>query len=186
MQKSYRTKMMLLVGAVLPLAGCPQLTRPVEFQLGEGLGVFAVAANTPTRQSRLVTLDTGGITLGSGSLEIVPSEISIVVTEGGGGKLQVRLHEASLTVTAWVAPADELATVFETGDEYGPYTVTIFDDDLIPGEDFEVVSVSPSTINLTAATIDLLNGGEFSLGLEVVSPVDGTVTIASLTFNLGL
>lgn len=183
MKADPRVKLALLTGLMLgPVVGCPQnpFTQAVEFNLGQGLGEFEVTGSAATRQSRLVNLDTGGITLGSGSLEIDPEVITITPTDSGGGKYQVRLQgSTTLEISAWVAPPVELETVFETGDKYGPYSVT-FDENLNP------ISVDPTTINLTAETIDLLNGGQFALGLEVISPIDGTVTIESLIFNLGL
>ena len=171
----------LAIVAAWPFGGCRQaFTQPTVFELTQGLGEFDVLANTPVDKSRLVTLDTGGSTLGSGSLQIDPSVITITPTASGGGKIQLNQQGTSqLIVTAWVGTVEELTTVFDAGDEYGPYTVTL-DTNNVP------VSVSPSSINLTDKTIGLLNGGQFSLGLRVLSPIDGMVTIGSLTFNLGL
>jgi len=164
-----------------PFGGCAQsFTTPVEFELSQGLGEFDVQANAPSEKSRRVSLQTGGITIGSGNLEIDPSAITITPATDGGGKLQIRQQGSSqIVVTAWVGTVEELTTVFDDGDEYGAYTITL-DENNVP------VSVSPSSINLTAKTVGLLNDGEFSLGLRVVSPIDGTVTIGSIIFNLGL
>lgn len=167
---------------VWPLGGCPNAipTQEVPFTLSQGLGDFEVTAGTPTEKSRLVTLESSGITLGRGSLEIDPSVITVTPATDGGGKIQLSQQGTSnLEVTAWVGTVDELTTVFETGDEYGPYTVTL-DANHVP------VSVSPGSVNLTDKTIDLLNDGQFSLGLRVVSPVTGSVSIESIIFNLGI
>jgi hypothetical protein len=84
-----------------------------------------------------------------------------------------------LEITAWIASADLLDTVCDVGEQYGPYEVTL-DANYVP------IAVQPATITLTQTTLDLLNGGEFSLCVQVVSPVSGTVRIESFTFNLGL
>ena len=58
--------------------------------------------------------------------------------------------------------------------------------DITLDEDYAPIAINPSSVTLTQTTVDLLNAGEFSLCIEVVSPVDGRVTIGSLTLNLGL
>jgi hypothetical protein len=44
--------------------------------------------------------------------------------------------------------------------------------------------VSPDSIELTQTTLDLLNVGEFSLCVRVECPIDATVEIVRLNFNL--
>jgi len=164
---------------LLAVAGCQPIRLPVTAALASSIGSFLVQAGVPTTQSGPVTFNnTTGISVGSGVLRLDPSVIT--VTAAAPGKLvTLQAPSATLMVTARVAPLSERETVCETGETYGPFDVTL-DATLQP------VSVDPSSVALTQSTIALLNAGEFSLCLEVVSPVDGTVTIASLAFDLGL
>ena len=112
-------------------------------------------------------------------MELDPDVVSFV--PGGAGKRQTTLQDSTTTiiVTVWIADFDQEATVFDDGDEYGPYNVTFNDD-------FSSVTIDPPTVTLTQRTLDLLNSGMFSIGIRIESPVDGTLTIESLTFNVSL
>lgn len=176
-----------LIGGVLVLsglviAGCPQsiLTVPVAFELGSGLGGFEVEAGVAKQNRGTGALGDTPITIGSGTLTLDPAAITITPADGGPGKGGVNQQAGStLIVTAWIAPVADLATVCETGEEYGAFTVEV-DENYVP------VSVDPSSVTLSQDTIDLINIGEFSLCLEVTSPVTGTVTIDRLNFRVGL
>lgn len=161
------------------IAGCPSaFQRTTQINLGGSLNSYEVTAGEPLRKSGTAGLGDIPVTLGSGSIAIDPSVITVTPT--GAGKLGTSLQGTStLQVTVWVGSFGEAATVCETGDQYGPFTVTL-DANLVP------TAVSPSNITLTPSTLDALNSGQFSLCIEIVSPVTGNVTISSLTFNLGL
>ena len=165
------------------LAGCQSLipTQPVTFDLQTALSQFEVEANVPTQNTGTGQWgDLEGITIGRGSLQVDPSAITIIPADTSSGKGSVNLQQTStLVITVWVGPLEDEDTVCSTGEQYGPYTFTL-DENLVP------IAVEPETVTLTQSTLALLNAGEFSLCIEVVSPVDGTVVIASLTFNLGL
>jgi hypothetical protein len=172
----------LICAGLVFLGGCPNVIpeQAVEVALGNELGSFDVPANSPVRKSGIIRLDTGGINLGRGSLEIAPDVIEFTPAEQTGGKHQVTLQATNtFEVTIWVASADQVEMVFDVGDEYGPFEVTLNDAN-------EPVAVNPSRVTLSGGTIDLIESGEFSIGIEAVSTVDGSITIASLTFNLGL
>ncbi len=172
----------LVVLAAWQFSGCvsvlPQFTVPIS--LG-GNGVFDVQAGEPkTVQIARDNFDTGGITLGSGSMQIAPEAITVTPAGGAAGKGTANWQAGgTLVITGWIGPIDDVDTVCDTGEQYGPYTVEL-DENYVP------VSVVPSSITLSQTTLDLLNGGAFSLCIEVVSPVTGTVTIDTLTFRVGL
>ena len=84
-----------------------------------------------------------------------------------------------LEITVWIDGPESAETVCDTGDQFGPFQVSL-DDDLMG------IDVTPSAVNLTQEVTDLLNTGQFALCVEVVSPVDGTVLIEALILNLGL
>ena len=170
----------LLTIACLPLGGCPQRIRiPVEFSLEGGLGTFEVQAGVPKSNHGPYNYTGQRINVGSGSVTIDLDDITVTPADGGGGKGTVNLQGGTLTVTAWIAPADEVDTVCETGEEHGPFSVEL-------DENNQPVSIDPSSVPLSENTLDLINGGTFSLCIEVVSPIDGTVTIDALSFSLGL
>ncbi|MFH1108071.1 MAG: hypothetical protein V1790_02585 [Planctomycetota bacterium] len=174
------TTMGLMAIACLPLAGCPQVRIPVEFSLAGGLGTFAVTAGEPTQNRGTGSLADTQINIGSATMKIDPSNITITPANGGGGKGTVNLQAGgTLVVSASIASADAVDTVCESGEKYGPFDIAL-------DVNYQPVSVDPSSVTLSQNTIDLINGGEFSLCIEVTSPIDGTVTIAALSFSLGL
>jgi hypothetical protein len=119
------------------------------------------------------------VDVGSGSVTIDLDDVTVTPADGGGGKGTVNLQGGTLTVTAWIASVEELDTVCESGEEYGPFNVEL-------EENNQPVSIDPPSFPLGENTLDLINGGTFSLCIEVVSPIDGTVTIDALSVSLGL
>ncbi len=195
----------LLVG--WGMVGCTSVLPliPVPVSLGgTGASAMAVTAGTPTQEKVSFTGFDATVTIGRGSLELDPSVISVGPGGGAGKSILATLQqdaeacaaacsaagladatcesvctEGELIVTAWIGSSGELDTVCDTGDQYGPYTVTL--DDSGQG-----VSVTPSSVTITDNTRDLLNGGSFSLCVEAISPTDGTVFIDSVIMNVGL
>ncbi len=152
---------------------------PVTFELGAGLATFEVQAGQAVQNTGSGAFDLSGFSIGSGSIELDPTVITVTPSGTPTGKGSANLQAGgTLDITVWIASADEVATVCDTGEQYGPFSVAL-DANNVP------ISISPSTFNLTDSTLDLLNSGSFSLCIEVISPVDGTVTINSLTFNFG-
>lgn len=164
--------------------GCASLIplQPVAFDFNGGNGlVLQTQPGTTAKQSLRLQFDPGGINIGRGNMQINPSAVEFTPADAGNGKglATYQTGDLILDVSARVAAASALETVCDEGESYGPYRVTL-------DEEFNVVSISPATISLTQTTIDLINGGDFALCLEVASPVAGTVTIFSLVLNLGL
>ena len=208
-----RNKMIaVVVGTTLfvgwGMGGCtsvlPLIPVPVSLS-GTGVAELDVSAGTPTEAKASFTGFDATVTIGRGSLELDPSVISVGTANGGAGKsiLATLQQDAAacaaacsaagvadatctsvctdgeLIVTAWIGPADEVGTVCDTGDQYGPYMVSLDDGG-------QGVSVTPSSITITENTRSLLNGGSFSLCVEAISPIDGTVFINSIIMNVGL
>ena len=161
------------LGALLP-------ERAIDFDLGSELGEFEVQGGAPVEKTGRLQFETGGVRIGRGSLEIDPGVVTLEVADTADNKGRVALQaNENLAITVWIASAAELDDVFDVGDQYGPYELTL-DENAIP------IAISPATVSLTQGTLDLLNDGEFSIGLRIESPIDGIVTIESLTFNVGL
>ncbi len=164
--------------------GCASLIplQPVSFDLNGGAGlVLQTQPGTTAKQSLRLQFDPSGINIGRGNMQINANAVEFAPADAGNGKGLAAFQTGNLVldVTARVAASSALETVCDDGESYGPYRVTL-------NEEFFVVSVSPAAINLTQTTINLINGGDFALCLEVSSPVAGTVTIYSLVLNLGL
>ena len=194
----------LTVVGLLNISGCTPLTFPIPFDLlGANLGTFDVQAGDPVRVSGSLNFDnTTGIEVGGGNLEISPDAISITPTQTGSGKYAATAQEVAtcldacnlagvdaatcsdvcennqLRVTVWVGTADAIAEACANGDEY------VFDVTLDDNGQATFVSVSPS--EMTQATIDLFNSGAFGICIEVISPIDGTILIDTLTANVSL
>jgi hypothetical protein len=163
------------------IAACEPITVPVDVPLGNNLGSFEVQAGVPlTHRGTVTGIDTT-VEVGSGNLAFDTDDITVTPADGGGGKRRdVNLQDTTvLIVTAWIDDVAALETVCEAGEEYGPFEVTL-DENYVP------VAIDPDHVNLSQTTVDLINGGEFSLCLEILSPIDATITIERLTLNLGL
>lgn len=181
MKRISRAAAVYVVGIVglFVIAGCQPVRVPATVALARSIGLLTVQSEVPSTTSGLVTFNNpSGISIGSGTFGLTPA--AITVTPTGPGKLvALQATTSTLTITLRVAPAAERETVCETGEVYGPFNVTL-DQALTP------VAIDPSNVTITQSTVDLLNAGSFSLCIEAVSPIDGTVEIESLLFDLGL
>ncbi len=170
----------LACAAVVLLGGCTQspLQTSVDMPLGDTLGRFDVTADEPTDRSGTSTID-APVTVGSGSITIEPDAIS--VTPSGALKEMVQAQEggSELIVTVWIDAVENVESVCGGGEDYGPFTVSL-------DENFVPQSVEPANVTLTQNTLDLINAGEFSICIRVVSPVTGQVQIQALALRLGL
>lgn len=171
----------LCVVSLLTIEGCTPsaLRRQVNLGLNNSQATFNVEAGVAARNTGSYSFDNGGITIGSGSIALDPAAITFTPADAGG-KIRVaqQASNSTMTVTVWIDGPDALATVCETGEDYGPFTVTLVDN--VP------VSISPNTVELSRPTINLLNSGSFTLCIEVLSELTGTVTINRLVLDLGL
>jgi len=196
---------------LLPMAvgGCALTsiipTIAVPLILTGALAQILVQAGTPATQSGSLSFESpDAVNIGRGSLEIQADAIRLSSsTIGKINTLAQQTQEACLAacgtagvdsdtcgavctsgqlqITVWVAGADDIGTVCTGGarDTYGPYLVTL-------DENGNGVSVSPSSVTLKALTLELMNQGNLSICLEVISPEDGEVLISELTANVGL
>lgn len=149
----------------------------VGFDLGAGLGEFQVEAGVAKTVVGTGRFTLTGALADGGTFVLDPADISVTPSDTTGGKGSVNLQTEVLEITVWIDNIDATDTVCGGGDQYGPYSVTL-------GEDLVPISIDPTEINLTTNTIALLNAGEFSICISVLSPVSGTVHIATLTFSV--
>lgn len=179
-------KLVYGVMLTLPLfyfAGCRQSVRiPATFNLGGGLGTFEVTAGETTQNSGSGDLGDTVPNISNGAISLDPDDIGFTPASNSGGKGRTNYQGTgeAFSVTAAIAGPDDAGTVCDTPvSSYGPFAVTL-------NEDNEVTSIEPDSVELDQETIDLINSGSFSLCITVESNVDGTVTIDALSFDLGL
>ncbi len=159
--------------------GCSTLIRiPLDFELPASQGTFEVQAGEPTQNAFLIAGASDTPNFSSGTIRLSPSAISVVPANSSGDKPRLTGQgTGQLIVTARIAGADELDTVCSGGDEYGPFTVDL-DDDNVP------TGIDPESFDLRKNTVTLMNSGNFTVCLEVVSPIDATVTIDKIEFTV--
>lgn len=141
-----------------------------------GLGTFTVQAGVPAANRGTGRFSLSGLTAGSGSLRLDPAVIT-VTPNGPQEDVSAVPAGASLVITVRVDSIERQNTVCSEGESYGPFHVTL-------NTDYVPVSVSPGSIALSDGTIGLVSAASFSLCIRVESPIDATVEIARLNFNL--
>lgn len=80
-------------------------------------------------------------------------------------------------MTARVASADQEETVCETGELYGPFVI-------YGSATYEPESVNPQTAQSTQSTLSIVNSGDFSICIEISSPVDATFSVSSVDVDV--
>ncbi|MBI1827837.1 MAG: hypothetical protein HY287_02085 [Planctomycetes bacterium] len=166
------------------VVGCGQslFTIASNFQLQNGLESFDVQAGQPVQKHGSIGIQSTGTvpSIKSGKLLISPSKITFTPTSGTPkGNVNAQAAENTITVTVKLDTAEADATVCDSGEEYGPFVVTLDSNN-------QPTSVDPSEVTLSQNVIDLLNGGRFSVCIDVTSTVNGTVGIQALTFKFGV
>lgn len=180
------------------LVGCGSVTVPIPVNLGANGNLNVTGGEPQTKTFTATNFDTGGITIGSGNLKIDPSVVSV---QPGGAKALIDADptcgtvcaaagapaatcsavcvEGQLSIKVAVGALSEGAGVCTTGDQYGPYLVTL-------DADGNATDITPSQVNLKDKTIAALNAHEAAFCVEVVSPVAGVVVIGQVVLNAGL
>ena len=77
----------------------------------------------------------------------------------------------------YVGRLEDYGTVCDSGEEYGPFAVTV-------NASSQLSSVSPPTVTATETTMDIINIGAYSFCIKVVSPISATVDLNSAGFNI--
>lgn len=168
--------------ALIGFAGCrqsPQFSVPVD--LNDSLGRFEVTAGEPVQNDGTINTPDSSVTVGSGSLQIDPEDVSFTPPDNGGAKGTTTYQTGgTFTVVVGVSAEEDLGTVCEESmDEYGPFTVTV-------NAENEITSISPDSVTLDPGTIALINSGAMSVCITVESTIDGTVNIDQLELSVGL
>lgn len=77
----------------------------------------------------------------------------------------------------YVARLEDYQTVCETGEEYGPFEVTV-------NASSQLSTVDPPSADATQTSMDIINIGRYSFCVKVVSPVDALVDLNRVEFNI--
>ena len=152
----------------------------MNFPLDEALGSFQLQPGVPQANSGAFDImvpfgpyETIGVDLADTS-ELV----SVMLAVEGDGKGTVPLQSTGTAVlTWWVGPIGDQDTVCETGEKYGPYTVTL-------DANGRPVSVDTAWVEFTPRSTDLYNTGQFSLCIQMEATMAGTMIIESLAMDL--
>jgi len=175
-------------------------TIPLPVQLGSNAD-FDVESGVPSTKTFGTTFSNdSGVAIGSGSIEIDPTAITVTPDQAKTAQGTLPIPETcgdacstanvsselcnsvcnlgQVVVTVWVGGATDTNPQL-TGDEYGPYIVTL-DGEASP------ISVQPNTVQLQQKTIDAINAGAANVTVQVVSPYGGVISLTSIQINAGL
>lgn len=180
------------------VGGCTSVLPTVQIPVSLGSSsAFEATAGEPLTKTFTANFDTAGITVGSGSVEVPLSAISIEPNAAAKALQEVTCGDAcdvagvdsstcesvcnagNVSVTARVGLVGDIDTVCTTGDMYGPFLV------MLDGEN-NPISVSPSSAAFQPKTLQALNAGSASFCVEVIAPISGTVNVGELGLNAGL
>jgi hypothetical protein len=167
---------------------------------------FDAQAGVPTQKTVQFSPEDLPFDVGGGTIELGADMISVMPAETAasksslayqdGGQVSVCLdacalagvdattcsnvcESGELAITIWAGPVEDIVADCESGDEYR-FRVTL-------DEESQPVTVTVSPSSLQPATRALLNSGaDIGLCIEVISPIDATVLIDTLTLRLSL
>lgn len=167
--------------AVLQVSGCVALIPPQTFPFNLGLsGTFEVEACSAEANTLIVTdFSTGGFTIASGTMTIDPGTITVTPDAEQTGECPGSSEARTFTIEVRLGAPGTEATVCDDGEQFGPYVVELDDD-------FNVVSITPSSVTLSQNAVDLLNGGSFVLCITVDTDFSGTIVVEQFLFTVTL
>lgn len=207
----------LLLALTYNLAGCtpPRISVPIDTGT-TAIASYTLKAGVPAEAKATISGFSTPLQIGSGSLQMVPSAISLTPTSGNK-KLELLMQstcsaidaaeafiasclaagstqaecEAAVTQTALDCLGD--ANTLEITGWINDDANTLYTD----GDKYgpflvtfdgngQAISVTPSNVELTDKTIALFNAGSFVVGFKLVIGQDATITIDTFTVNVGL
>ncbi len=194
----------VLIGvAACQLGGCSisALIPPVDLYVNSE---FDVQAGVPSQKTVQFSATDLPVDFSGGTFELDPSMITVTPSDTSGSKSSLAYQDGvgesacldvcglagvdattcsnvcssgELAITIWVGSPEDIQADCGNGDEY-QFRVTL------DGES-QPVSVTATPSSLLPATRALLNAGsQMALCIEVISPVDATVLIDTLTLRL--
>ena len=156
-------------GEAGPLEAVLTLTNP---------DTITVEAGEAAAQRWLINMDLEDGEIAGGTVELDLNAITVTAQADGNGNKSIAAQAMDpLEITFWVGPSADVNTVCEDGEQYGPFEIQL-------DENYQPVSVTPSTVTLTEGTLALLGEQQIALCMRVVSPVSGTVRIEQLILTL--
>ncbi len=123
----------------------------------QGTGQIAASASEAVSKAGVFTVSLSNGPVSGGTLDLTRFAPIIQPATNGLGKIGfLPLQSTTFEFSGRVAAADEVETVCESGEFYGPFFVVV-DEVLNP------VSVEPREVDLSCDTLELINSGEFSI-----------------------
>jgi hypothetical protein len=149
----------------------------VDVNLSASARTFAVSGGEPVQNTDTAFVDLGGETVTGGTISLDPSAITFTPTAPSKRAALLQAGAIQINVTVWIGALDLGTLTCTTGDEYGPFTVTLD----VSGNP---TSVQPPSVQLTQNTINLLPQFVVCIEVDVLDVIDATIDIATLTLNL--
>jgi hypothetical protein len=136
---------------------------------------FEVADGVPVEHTQAASVALSGKTVTGGTIAVAPGDITVTPT--GEPKSRPTAQGARvIEITVWIGTVDLGDGVCGGGVGYGPFRVTLDENDM-------PINVAPESVPLVQETIDLLD--DFLLCIEVeTSGINATINIAKLTLDL--
>lgn len=184
--KSIRCPFIVTSLALLSLCGCPAQNgggdgsgMETRFNLPLAAAVGAVEIQGGEMTTFRQTFDLPGL---MGPLESVTIDLADTLNSAevtmldDDMKRQATAQNSSSTVTYRVGTMEQAETVCETGVLYGPFIVALDAND-------QPTSIDPPTSALTAASVEVINTGQFSVCVQVMSKRRAMVSVGNLAVD---
>lgn len=154
-------------------------TRQIAFALSEQTQTFRIQNGQPQANSEAFDFDVLGGPYDQISIDLeMTMALAEVVLDNPSAKTAATQQANSVAmVTFRIDDLNQQDSVCVTGEQYGPYQVTL-------DSTGDPIDVDQSPIVLSSSAVSRLNTGQFSICIEIDSPLDGTATIESLVVDL--
>jgi len=136
---------------------------PVNYNLNDFGGPFSSLRMDLQAHVSAVSITVPGVT------KAIPFPLDSIKTAQAavdGGQLYLR-----------VGTAEQIDTVCEVGELYGPFSITLADN-------FQPESVSPAEANATQQTLDVINTGSYSICVQIMPSITAIADLNSLIVDM--
>ena len=136
---------------------------PVNYNLNDFGGPFSTLRMDLQAHVSAVSITVPGVTA---SIPFPLDSIKTAQAAVDGGQLFLR-----------VGSAEQVDTVCEEGEVYGPFNITLADN-------FQPESVSPAEANATQQTLDVINTGSYSVCVQIMPSITAIADLNSLMVDM--
>ena len=140
-----------------------EISFPVNYNLDDYGGPFSSLRMDLQAHVSAVTITVPGVTT---SIPFLLDSIKTAQAAVDGGQLFIR-----------VGTAEQVDTVCEVGELYGPFSITLADN-------FQPESVSPAEADATQQTLDVINTGSYSICVQIMPAITAIADLNSLIVDM--